>query len=227
MMRRFSLAFLMLILCAASLSAQRRQRIFTSDPDYWVSGSFAGVSGQGVNDGKSASFWDFGNSTNWQYAASIEKTLTGGSSFGVTGSFARVPFVYYGPAVPIPGGNGGTCNGCNANLDMTTVLATFHFGSGTGFHQIIQFNGGVVNYANLKTKAGDKLAGGSNTDPLFSIGYGIGYGFDDRTQLEFVPEYGIAIHERSGLSNDVSNTNRMSSFKLAFRRGFGTRTLRR
>jgi hypothetical protein len=227
-MRRFSLAFLMLMVCAASLSAQRRQRVFSTDPNYWVSGGVAGFTGQQVNDGKTASAWDFGNSTNWQYAASLEKTIAGGSTFGIAGSFARVPFVYLGPSVPTIPGAGGTCGSCDAHLDMTTLVATFHVGAGAGFHQVVQFNGGIVNYANLKRDSdGTKLAGGSNIDPLFSIGYGIGYGFDDRTQIEFVPDYAIAIHERSGLSNGVSNTNRLSSLRLVFRRGFGTRAFRR
>jgi hypothetical protein len=226
-MRRFSLALVMLILCAASLTAQRRQRVFSADPDYWVSGGVAGFTGQQVNDGKTASSWDFGNSTNWQYAASLEKTFGGGSTFGLAGSFARVPFVYFGPTLPVVPGT-GTCTQCDAHLDMTTLVATFHVGAGAGFHQVVQFNGGIVNYANLKRDTdGTKLAGGSNIDPLFSIGYGIGYGFDDRTQIEFVPDYAIAIHERSGLSNGVSNTNRVTSLRLTLRRGFGTRVFGR
>jgi hypothetical protein len=228
MMRRFSLAFLMLILCTASLGAQRRrQQVFTSDPATWVSGGIAGFTGNGVNDGRSASSWDFGNSTNWQYSVSLERTLAGGgSSFGIAGTYARVPFVYSGSALPPVGG--ATCGGCDAHLDMATLVATFHVGSGSGFHQVIELNGGIVNYANLKRDSdGARLAGGSNIDPVFSAGWGFGYGFDDRTQLEFVPEYGIAIHERTGLSNGVSNTNRMQSLKVTFRRGFGTRTLRR
>jgi hypothetical protein len=218
---------MMLILCAASLSAQRRQRVFTSDPATWVSGGIAGFTGNGVNDGRSASSWNFGNSTNWQYGASLERTLAGGgSSIGIAGTYARVPFVYSGTGLPPVGG--ATCSTCDAHLDMTTLVATFHVGSCSGFHQVIELNGGVVNYANLKRDSdGARLAGGSNIDPLFSGGWGFGYGFDDRTQLEFVPEYGIAIHERSGLSNGVSNTNVMHSLKVAFRMGFGTRTLRR
>ena len=227
-MRRFSVALLMVMLFAASASAQRRQRVFSSDPEYWLSGGVAGFSGNGVNDGRTASSWDFGNSTNFQYSASLEQTLSGGgSSFGLAGTYARVPFVYNGTGVPV-GGGGTTCGSCDAHLNMTTLVATFHVGSGAGFHQVIAFNGGIVNYANLKRDLdGATLAGGSNTDPLFSLGYGIGYGFDDRTQIEFVPEYAIAIHERTGLSNGVSNTNSMRSLKLTFRRGFGTRTLRR
>jgi len=227
-MRRFSLVVLMAMLLTASASAQHRQRVFTADPGYWASGGFAGFSGQGVNDGRSGSSWDFGNSTNWQYAASLEKTIGSGSSFGVAATYSRVPFVYLGPAFPVPGSNGATCGNCDAHLDMTTLVATFHVGAGSGFHQVVEFNGGIVDYANLKRDSdGARLAGGSNIDPLFSLGYGIGYGFDDRTQIEFVPDYAIAIHERSGLSNGVSNTNSMRSLRLTFRRGFGARTLRR
>jgi len=227
-MRRFFLAFVMVILCTASASAQRRQRVFTSEPGYWLSGGIAGFTGQGVNDGKTGSAWDFGNSTNFQYAASLESTIGSGSSFGVAGTYARVPFVYLGPAFPVSGVSGTSCTSCDAHLNMTTLVATFHVGAGTGFHQVVEFNGGIVNYANLKRDSdGAKLAGGSNIDPLFSIGYGIGYGFGDRTQIEFVPDYAIAIHERSGLSNGVSNTNSMRSLKLTIRRGFGSRTYSR
>ena len=89
-------------------------------------------------------------------------------------------------------------------------------------------NGGIVNYANLRRDSdGVTLAGGTNTDPLFSGGWGFGYGFDDRTQIEFAWDYVIAIHERSGLSNGVSNTNRMQLLKVTFRKGFGVRTVRR
>jgi len=227
MMTRFSLALLMVMLFAKSLSAQRRQRGFTSDPNMWVTGGIAGFTGNGVNDGRSASTWNFGNAWNWQYSASLEKTLSGGgSSFGVAGSYARVPFAYSGPAVPVPGG--ATCSGCNAHLDMTTLVATFHIGSGSGFHQVADLNGGIINYANLtRDTDGVKLAGGSNIDPLFSGGWGFGYGFDDRTQIEFAWDYVIAIHERSGLSNGVSNTNRMQLLKVTFRKGLGVRTVHR
>jgi hypothetical protein len=226
-MRRFSLVLVMIALVVQGASAQRRPRGFTSDPDVWVSGGIAGFTGNGVNDGRTSSAWDFGNSTNWQYSVSLEKTVGSGTSFGIAGTYARIPFVYSGPAIPI-NGSGATCPSCDAHLDMTTLVATFHFGGGSGFHQVIELNGGIVNYARLNRDSdGARLAGGSNTDPLFSGGWGFGYGFDDRTQIEFVPEYAIAIHERSGLSNRVSNTNRMQSLKLTFRMGFGARSLRR
>jgi hypothetical protein len=221
MMRRFLVAFLIVAFAAGSLDAQRRPRIInTGEPGVWLTGGVAGFTATGVNDGVTASSWDFGNSTNLQYRASLEKTVgTGGSSFGIAGSYARVPFVFRGE-LPTPD---------DAHLDLMTLLATFHAGSGYGFHQVIELNGGIVAYKNLKRDSdGATLAGGRGSiDPLFSIGYGIGYGFSDRTQLEFVPDYAIAIHERSGLSNGVSNTNSMRSLRVTLRMGFGGRTVRR
>lgn len=231
-MRRFLFAFLMVVFAAGSLDAQRRPRVFGfREPDVWISGGIAGFTSTGVNDGRTASEWDFGNSTNWQYRASVEKAVgNGGSSFGISGSYARVPFVYSADLLtPLPANVSGTrCGLCDAHLDMTTLLATFHAGAGQGFHQVIELNGGIVAYQNLKRDSdGAKLAGGGNIDPLFSIGYGIGYGFSDRTQVDFVPDYAIAIHERSGLSNGVSNTNSMRALRLIVRMGFGARTMGR
>jgi hypothetical protein len=221
MMRRFLFAFLMVAFAAGSLGAQRRPRVSnTGEPGVWLTAGIAGFTGTGVNDGSTASTWDFGNSTNLQYRASLEKTVgSGGSSFGISGSYARVPFVYSAALAP----------SVDAHLDMMTLLATFHAGSGYGFHQVIELNGGIVSYQNLKRDSdGAELAGGRGSiDPLFSIGYGIGYGLSDRTQLEFVPDYAIAIHERSGLSNGVSNTNSMRSLRVGLRMGFGGRTVRR
>ena len=40
------------------------------------------------------------------------------------------------------------------------------------------------------------VLGGGNIDPLFSFGYGFGYGLSDRTNLDFLSTYTFAIHER-------------------------------
>lgn len=228
-MKGFSLALMLSTAVVDVASGQRRQRVFTPDPDIWLSGGVGGFTATGVNDGRTATTWNFGNSTNWQYGASLEKTVGPGTSFGIAGTYARVPFAYSGPPLPVIPGSGETCNpNCNAQLNMSTIVATFHVGSGRGFHQVIALDGGIVNYAGLKRESdGATLAGGSNTDPLFSFGWGFGYGLDDRTQIEFLPKYAVAIHERSGLSNEVSNTNSVRSLNLTLRMGFGVRSLRR
>jgi hypothetical protein len=94
----------------------------------------------------------------------------------------------------------------------------------------LELSGGVVAYRNLKRDSdGGKLApSGGNIDPLFSLGWGLGYGLNDRTNIDFTSDYfTYAIHERTGLSNGASNTNSMPSIRVALRMGFGNRTVRR
>lgn len=232
-MRRFLPAVLMVVFAAGSLGAQmRRPRVYaTNDPSVWFTAGVGGFRANAVNDGASASSWDFGNSTNLQYRASLEKGMTNGGSFGIAGSWAHVPFVYSSTGVINPPGTGGgvQCGSCDAHLDLMTLVATFHSGAGAGFHQILELNGGIVAYRNLTQDSGGArlVPTGGNIDPLFSFGYGFGYGFGERTNLDFVSDYTIAIHERKGLSNGVSNTNSMPSLRLVLRMGFGNRTARR
>ena len=233
-MRRFFFALLVLMFGGESLSAQiRRPRVYTTnDPDVWVSLGLGGFRGNGVNDGVTASTWDFGNATNIQYRASLEKAMDNGASFGIAGSYARVPFTYSADLTrPLPVGESGTrCLSCNAHLDMTTLVLGLHSGSGIGFHQVVELNGGVAMYKNLKEDAGGaKLAPSKgNIDPLFSLAYGFGYGLNSRTNIDFIfADYTFAIHERKGLANGTSNTNSMPSLRASLRMGFGSHTLRR
>jgi hypothetical protein len=231
MTRRFSLAILTLMFSAATLSAQmpRRPSAYTNDPGFWITAGISGFRANVVNDGVSASKWDFGNSTNFAYRGSIEKGGNNGSSFGVAGSWSHVPFVYTSTGVfPPAGGCAGTLS-CEAHLDLMTLVATFHSGGGIGFHQVLELNGGVVAYRNLKRKSdGAKLTpSGGNVDPLFALGYGFGYGLSDRTNLDIISDYSFAIHERKDLSSGNSNTNSMPGLRALLRMGFGGSTTRR
>jgi hypothetical protein len=222
-MRRFSVALSMVIFCAGSLSAQmRRPTVYSNDPGVWITAGVSGFRANVVNDGVTASTWDFGNSTNLQYRGSLEKGGSNGSSFGVAGSWAHAPFLYSSTGAVIPAG-GVQCSSCNAHLDMMTLLATFHSGSGLGFHQLLELNAGVVAYKNLKRDSdGATMApSGGNIDPLFGFGYGFGYGLSDRTNIDVISGDAWAIHERKGLSNGTSNTNSMPSLRVSLRMGFG------
>jgi hypothetical protein len=234
MMRRYFFALLMLMFAAETVSAQmRRPRAYaTNDPNWWISGGVGGFRGNGVNDGVTGSNWDFGNATNIQYRASLEKAMDNGASFGIAGSYSRVPFTYSADlAKPLPLNESGTrCLSCNAHLDMTTLVVGFHSGTGIGFHQIVELNGGVAMYNNLKEDAGGaKLAPSKgNIDPLFSLAYGFGYGLNNHTNIDFIfADYTFAIHERTGLANGTSNTNSMPSLRVALRMGFGSHTITR
>ena len=216
---------------AATLSAQmpRRPSAYTNNPGFWITAGVSGFRANVVNDGVSASTWNFGNSTNFAYRGSIEKGGNNGSSFGVAGSWSHVPFVYTSTGVfPPAGGCAGTLS-CEAHLDLMTLVATFHSGGGIGFHQVLELNGGVVAYRNLKRKSdGAKLTpSGGNVDPLFALGYGFGYGLSDRTNLDIISDYSFAIHERKDLSSGNSNTNSMPGLRASLRMGFGGSTTRR
>ena len=234
-MRRILFALLLTTFSAASLSAQRGPRVYaTNDPNIWVSGAVSGFRANEVNDGVTGSKWDFGNSTNFQYRASFEGGMANGSSFGIAGSYAKVPFLYTADlSVPLPANVAGTrCDGltggCDAHLDLMTLVATFHSGSGIGLHQVLELNGGIVAYRNLKRDSdGAVLAGGGNIDPLFALGYGFGYGLSARTNIDVVSDYSFALHERKGLSNGVGNTNSMPGIRVLLRMGFGSRKVTR
>jgi len=223
----------MVFFVASSLNAQmRRPRVYTTnDPHVWMTAGISGFRANGVNDGLTASNWNFANATNFQYRASIENGMANGSSFGIAGSYAHVPFSYSADLTkPLPASEKGTrCITCDAHLDMMTLVATFHSGAGAGLHQLVELEGGIVSYRNLKMDTGGaKLAPtGGNIDPLFSGGYGFGYGLSDRTSIDFISTWTFAIHERKGLSNGSSNTNSMPSLRLSLRMGFGTRTVTR
>lgn len=228
-MRLIAIGFIMILACAESLSAQRRRPVYqTGEPSAWLSGGLGFFTGNGVNDGRTSSTWDFGSSTNFQYRASLEKAIANQSSFGVVGTYVRVPFIYSSTAILPPSG-GATCGSCEAHLDMITVSAIFHAGGGPGFHQVIEASGGIAQYTNLKRDSdGAKLAPmGGNIDPIFSFGYGFGYGIGKNTQINLVQDYGIALHEKRGLSNGVSNTNTVRNLRFSARFGFGSQSRRR
>ena len=222
-MRRMSIVLILLLMCAPSLDAQRRiPGIRTAEPATWLSAGIGFFTGNGVNDGASQSTWDFGSSTNFQYRASLERAIGNQSSFGLVGTYVRVPFNYFSTAVVPPS---GTCTPCEAHLDMWTLAATFHAGGGVGFHQVIEGNAGMAWYRNL-TRDSDGATlppSGGNLDPIFSFGYGFGYGLTPNTQINLVQDYGIALHEKKGLANGVSNTNTVRALRFTARFGFGSR----
>lgn len=222
-MRRYIVMFFLLALATHQASAQRRRpsAVRYGEPGYWFSAGAGLFNGPGVNDGRTNSSWDFGNSSNLQYRASLEKTAGSGSTIGIAGTYSHVPFTYSSSNVVVGSTNGVQCAQCDAHLDMMTLMGVFRAGAGIGFHQVIELSGGAVFYRNLKEdNGGAALApANGNVDPIFAIGYGLGYGFGNRTQINFVPEYAIAIHERTGLPNGVSNTNSTRSYRLSLRVG--------
>ena len=206
----------MLVIVAVPAESQVRRRVpRVPEPQAWVSASIGLFNGNDVSDGNTESRWDFGRASNPQYRLSAEKAVGRTASIGLTGTYVHAPFTYIGPA----------CSSCAAHLDVATLGASFHVGGGIGLHQVIEASAGALQYRNLKRDSdGTRLPPtDGNVDPYFTFGYGFGYSLNPSMQVSVVQEFGLAIHERTGLTSEDSNTLTQRTLRLNFRYGFGNR----
>lgn len=220
MIQKISLILLSLI-AASPIEAQIMRRAPRSaDPAMWI-GLGAGImNGNGINDGRTSSTWDFGQGSSWQYRGSIEKAIQNQSAVGLTGTYAKVPFTY---TSSIAGPQ--TCTRCDAHLDMLGLALSFHAGGGAGFHQVLEGSAGVTHFRNL-TRDSDKAKLApvdGNTDFSLAFGYGFGYNFNPSAEVFLVQDYGLVLHERDGLGNSDSNTLTIRTTRAGFRLGRGAR----
>lgn len=227
-MRSFLISAVLTIVVATAAQAQYSSFPRASEPTVWVSGGIGAFNGQGVNDGGTKSTWDFGQKTSWQYRGSIEKAIQNQSSIGLVGTFVHVPITYastsFSPGCPACATSPGvSCASCAAHLDMIGLMGQFHAGGGTGFHQVLEIGIGATAYRNLKRDSdGAALAPtGGNIDGSFSLGYGFGYGFSSNSEVTLTQDYGLILHENTGLASGTSNTNTVRSIRMALRYGFG------
>ena len=218
-MNKYVLMALVLIASTEANAQIRRRTAVTNEPTMWGSLSLGLYGANGISDGQTASTWDFGNGTNWQYRASLEMALQNQFSIGGVATYVKVPIIYSGPG----------CNQCGAHLDLTSIGASFHAGGGPGLNQILEASTGAAMYRNIRRDSdGQQLAPtGGNIDPFFTFGYGFGYTFNTTTQVSIVQDYGLVLHERTGLANNQSNTLTQRSTRLNFRIGFGNRSTRK
>lgn len=217
-------ALLLLITFASPVESQVRRRVpRIPEPSLWLSAGVGLFNGNGVNDGETNSTWDFGEASNTQFRVSLEKALQGTASIGATGTYVRVPFTYIGP------GGAQSCTRCAAHLDAISLGASFHVGGGTGLHQVLEGSAGILQYRNLRrdSDGGELAPVDGNMDPYFTFGYGFGYAFNPAMQVSVVQDFGLALHERGGLTSGESNTLRQRTIRLNFRYGFGARARRR
>lgn len=213
-------AAVLLIVFATSADAQVRRRVpRTPEPAAWVSLGVGLFNGNDVSDGATESTWDFGRASNPQYRASLEKAINSTASLGVTGSYVHVPFTYVGS------GASASCSRCAAHLDVIAAAASFHVGGGRGLHQVLEASAGALQYRNFRRDSdGASLSPvDGNIDPYFTFGYGFGYAINPVTQVSVVQDFGLALHERRGLTSEQSNTLTQRTIRLNFRYGFGTR----
>lgn len=218
-MKRF-FAFVLITVTAIPAESQVRRRVpAVAEPTAWAALGIGLFNGNDVSDGRTESVWDFGRSSNPQYRASIEKAMSRTASIGMTGTYVRAPFTY----VTTVGGD--AVARIPARLDVMTLGASVHVGGGLGLHQVLEASVGALAYRNLKQDSnGEKLPPvNGNIDPYFTFGYGFGYTFNPSMQVSIVQDFGLALHERTGLTSEDSNTLTQRTIRLNFRYGFGNR----
>jgi hypothetical protein len=164
-----------------------------------------------VHDGTTNSVWQFSDAT--QYAASIEKTLSGGTTFGVRGTHARVPLRYSGATVT------------DADANVSQLFGVLHVASGREFHSVLELSIGATIFSNFRSRTtGQGLPPASpDADFSFAFGYGFGYNFSPTFAIDVLQDVSTALHQKTGLSAGESSSIRFSSTRLVARFGLGAR----
>ncbi len=209
-MRRLLLVVLV-PLVAADAHAQigRRSPYGLSEPSAYASLGVAYVNGFSVHDGSTASYWDFGSTT--QYVASLEKNMSGGITLGIRGTTASVPLHYTGPAVST-----------DADANVSQLFGTLHLASGRELHTVLELSAGATLYSNFRARdTGTKLAPSADTDFTFGFGYGVGYAFSPGFSIDVVQDVNTVIHQKTGLSASDNNSVRVGGTRLVVRLGLG------
>jgi hypothetical protein len=206
----------LLVSAAPLVDAQIIQPVYRSRPVAWTSLS-VGWFQQGNVCAQADTCWDFGGAP--QFRATLELPVGNAATFGVAGTMARVPLIYSSSNVLV-----GACSGCDANANVTQLLANFRMGgaAGAGFHQVIDLSAGPTFYSNFRTTDGERLgAVGTVTDLSFGLGYGFGYSLSARTQVVLVQEWMLVLHERQPGSSE--NTTTQSNIRVGGRVALGER----
>jgi hypothetical protein len=215
-----ALALAILLSVAREVRAQIGRPVARAPgPKSWMSFSVGVMDLSDVHDGSTSTEWQFGNAV--QYRISFEIPVQYQSTFGVSGSFARVPLAYVqgarlGPPSPC-------APSCDADATVTQLLATFHAGRGTiGFHQIIDISLGATGYSAFRARnSGERLAPEElDADLTGGIGYGFGYSFSPDMQITLVQEGFLTVHQRTNVAANENTIGRQFVLRLGTRFGF-------
>lgn len=213
MTRRFLLA--LALTTAEAAHAQIIRSSASSAPLGYTSLGIGWFQQQGLCNEASNACWAFGSGPQWR--ATLEFPVGTGASFGVAGTIARMPLTY-------DGGVGiAACSQCDADANISQILALLRIGGGSGFHQVIDLSGGVTLFSNFsRSDDGTRLGDGKMVQSYsFSVGYGFGYSLSPRTSIQLVQDYGLLIHER--IPGSADNTAQQTSTRIGIRFGLGER----
>ena len=203
-MRRLLVLSLLPILSATASAQIIRGGLRFQEPSVWVSAGIASVSGFVVTDGTTGNVWQFGNAT--QYTASIEKTMSGGTTLGLQGTTAKVPLNY---------------SGIDADANVSQLFALLHVASGRELHSVLELSAGATVYSNFRARnTGIALPPTSrDADFTFAFGYGLGYTFSSSFSIDVIQDLTTALHQRDGLSAGDNSSVRINGTRIVARFG--------
>jgi hypothetical protein len=204
------LAFALLPILSFAAGAQIiRGGLRFQEPSAWVSAGVASLSGFTVTDGSTGSVWQFGNAT--QYTASLEKTLSGGTTLGLQGSTAKVP-LSYSPRLAAP---------VDADANVSQLFALLHVASGRELHSVLELSAGATVYSNFHARStGTALPPTSrDADFTFAFGYGLGYTFSSSFSIDVIQDLTTALHQKDGLSAGDNSSVRINGTRIVARFG--------
>ena len=233
--RRRSLPLVAILLAplAFAAAAPLEAQIFkvpkrVAEPAFWVGASVGYLQLQGLADSQSNSIWNFSGAL--QYIASLEYSIGRGASVGVTGAYSRMPLVYEsldGSPIFSVTQSETLVTRADAHADVTSLMATVHFGGGEGFHAVFDAALGATRFSAFRSDRGSvTLRPASDLDPAFTIASGVGYSTSPRTEFTLVQEYGNVFHQRGTLPNNVRTNAQQLTTRLGVRLGLGARRAR-
>jgi hypothetical protein len=209
----------MLIAFAATSQAQigRQRPTYPTEPGYWVGLSIGYLEGVSTTDEATGATWRFGYTS--QLRATLEKTVSRGTTIGVTAGYATAPLTYQSGSV-----FDGVCPGsCLARADITQYLA-FVRGSartGTGFRGTYNAEGGVTQFSKFRERSADTPLPPSNGryDLTFGFGGGFAYGMSSLSEIYIEQSYDFVFHRQSASSTNQA-VPRLLTFRGGLRLGF-------
>jgi len=208
-LRRFVSGVPIFILAvAAPAAAQILERPASRrEPRMWISAAAGVMDIAAIGDAESV--WDFG--TGFMYRASLERSLGRGSAIGVAAGRSRIPLR----------ASSEMLDRVDAHATVTSLMATFRGGGGSGFHQIYVVQAGALRFTDIEADDDNTVIDrGGNTDFAFSVGGGFGYGVNTRLSIGLVQELGLILHRGGGASGNSSNSAQQRITRIGANYGF-------
>ncbi len=219
-MRRSIVALLLAVTAPAAFTSQAFAQYpgsrpgFGQQPQTWVGLSVGFIDGMTIDDGQTASEWQFGYST--QVRASLEMAVQGDMTVGLAAGFSTAPLVYSSYD-----GFGECAFSCTGHADITQILGTLRGGGGLGLHGIYELEAGVTEFSNFREDFSNvQLPPNSRWDFSFAFGGGVGYGLAGMGEIFAAEEIGTVLQANNDNNNIQVNPPRIFTTRIGWRYGF-------